>query len=133
MELLSRRKYSILMYQGWTNQAALAKGQRKRMCFSSSSAPHLEQNLLISGVYLPALMPVGRAFLISLHANVCILGAISFAFHICFNSSHELAVMIVGCGSPSSCKIRKQSLYALLVVNFHDGVSFQQRRSFPPS
>ena len=88
------------MYQGLANQAALANGQVNNMCISSSSNPHLAQRVLIYLECLPALFPVGRAFLISLQAKVWILGAISLAFQTCFRSSLVLSARALGCGSP---------------------------------
>jgi hypothetical protein len=117
------------MYQGLANQAALAKGHVNNMCISSSSNPHLAQRELISYECLPAFLPVGRALLISLQAKVWILGAISFAFQACLRRSLVLFARALGCGSPSSLLTCRHSLYALFVLNFPAGVSFQHKIS----
>lgn len=66
------------MCQGLLNHAALTKWHVKKRWMPFSSMPHLAQSLLICLEYLPALAPVGMAFLKSLHPKACTLGGIVF-------------------------------------------------------
>jgi hypothetical protein len=50
------KKEIVLMNQG-TNQGALAKGQAKKRCVSSSSRPHIDQRELIRVEYFKSSVP----------------------------------------------------------------------------
>lgn len=124
-------KNSDLIFQGSENQAALAKGQVKNRCISSSSWSHLAHCFIIWEENLPALIPVGIALLSSLHAKVCTLGTISFALQVCFKICFTHVDACLGKGSPCSCISCRQALYADLELHFPELCSFQHRMSVP--
>jgi hypothetical protein len=79
--------------------------------------------------YLPARAPFGIALLRNLQPNAWILGAICLFFQISPSSCFLTWFISAGLGSPFSCNLFRQALYALLELHLPMGVSFQQSMS----
>ena len=86
VELQFGERRSERINQGSINQAALAKGQRKMICISSSANPHLAQRGEMCLDLAAALAPDGIALRRILLAKVLTLRIISLHFHTEFSS-----------------------------------------------
>src|SRR4051794_8591645 len=94
-------------------------------------APHLEQFSSMSFENFPARFPVGKAFLRSLHAKVCTLGAITLSCQTWFRSRIICWGTLFGRCLSGSSRLLKQCLYALFGECLPAGVSFHTRVSCP--
>ena len=110
---------SVRINQGALNHAILTKWQVKNRWTSSSSIPHLQQNLLICFEYLPARAPVGIALRRKRHAKVWTLGMMFLFFHTWLRSSTVAAGNWARVGSPKSCNFCKQARWHFWNCTYH--------------